>query len=231
MMKEYPTYSNNERKWYKGLPKEWDLVRLKYISDIILSNVDKKVKDDELHIQMCNYTHVYYNNEINDSIEFDDGSCNEREYEKFVLKKNDVIITKDSETQDDNGVPTFVSMDLPDVVCGYHLSIIRSNPNILLGKYLFRLFQTQQIRDQFTVFSKGVTRYGISKQNIDNIFIPLPKIDQQMEIVEFLDSKSKLIERYTNLSNEIEKNLFDFNSSIINQLVLGRIEVEEFSND
>ena len=53
------------------------------------------------------------------------GSCSEDEYNKFKLNKGDVIITKDSESPTDIGVPSLVNDDFENVVCGYHLSIIK----------------------------------------------------------------------------------------------------------
>ena len=43
-------------------------------------------------------TDVYYNDYITVDTVLKKGSCKESEFAKFVLKKSDVIITKDSET-------------------------------------------------------------------------------------------------------------------------------------
>jgi hypothetical protein len=45
------------------------------------------------------------------------------EIARLTLKSGDVILTKDSETPDDIGVPAWVPEDLPGVVCAYHLGI------------------------------------------------------------------------------------------------------------
>jgi type I restriction enzyme S subunit len=69
--------------------------------DIKLSNVDKKTNIVERPIRLCNYTDVYKNTFINSykSKDFMIASCNDNEYEKFVLKKGQVAITKDSERE------------------------------------------------------------------------------------------------------------------------------------
>ena len=112
-------------EWIGEIPKHWTITRLKYVSNIVASYVDKHINPDEIQVDLCNYTDVYYHEKIDSSIDFMRGSCNQDEYERSLLKKGDVIITKDSESADDIGVPTFTQEELTNVVCGYHLSIIR----------------------------------------------------------------------------------------------------------
>ena len=112
-------------EWIGEIPAHWEVKRLKYVTKILPSNVDKHIYPDEVQVRLCNYTDVYYNDYITVDTVLAKGSCKEHEFAKFVLRKGDVVITKDSETPDDIGVPTFVKDDLNDVVCGYHLTLIR----------------------------------------------------------------------------------------------------------
>lgn len=59
------------------------------------------------------------------------------EIERFGLAAGDVIITKDSESWNDIEVPAFVPADVPGLICGYHLAVVRPNPRLLDGRYLF----------------------------------------------------------------------------------------------
>jgi len=52
-------------EWLGEIPEHWEVKRLKGLSQIITSNVDKKSYDDEIQVLLCNYTDVY-NNEIID---------------------------------------------------------------------------------------------------------------------------------------------------------------------
>ena len=40
------------------------------VIDLVLSSVDKKTKDNERAVQLCNYTDVYYNSFIHASLDF-----------------------------------------------------------------------------------------------------------------------------------------------------------------
>ena len=85
------------------------------------------------------------------------------------IKKGDVILTKDSESPDDIGVPSFVSKDFDNVVCGYHLSMITPNPEMVNGSYLFRQIQSEWVKRYFEVNSNGITRFGLGKSIIENL--------------------------------------------------------------
>ena len=53
------------------------------------------------------------------------------EVERFRLQRGDVLITKDSETWDDIAIPTLVVDAADDLICGYHLAILRPKESLL----------------------------------------------------------------------------------------------------
>ena len=89
------------REAYRELPSGWKLEKLKFFANIRNSNVDKTISEDEKPVRLCNYTDVYYNDRITPDLHFMDGSATEAEIERFQLKRDQVIITKDSEEWDD----------------------------------------------------------------------------------------------------------------------------------
>ena len=120
----------SEIEWVHRLPVHWEEKRLRFVADISNSNVDKKAYDDQVSVRLCNYTDVYYNEIIPPELDFMEATASPAEIKKFGLRAGDVIITKDSEDPRDIGIPAFVREDMPVVVCGYHLSIIRTSDPI-----------------------------------------------------------------------------------------------------
>ena len=179
-------------EWIGEIPAHWEVNRLKHVAKMLPSNVDKHIYPDEIQVRLCNYTDVYYNDYITVNTVLAKGSCKESEFAKFALKKGDVIITKDSETPDDIGVPTYVKDDLNDVVCGYHLTMIRSLA--CRGEYIFRFIQSDRTRRYFEVNSNGITRYGLGKASIENLRLPIPPDSEQQQIANFLDHKTGQID-------------------------------------
>src|SRR4051812_31824421 len=99
--------------------------RLKHIATVRISNVDKKSIEGDTPVRLCNYTDVYYRDRITRNSEFMRATATPDQRTTFALRRGDVLLTKDSETADDIGVSSYVADDLPDVLCGYHLALIR----------------------------------------------------------------------------------------------------------
>ena len=189
---------------------------LKDIADIKLSNVDKKTKENERSINLCNYTDVYKNAFINHnkSTSFMIATCNENEYKKFLLKKGQVAITKDSETRDDIGIPTYIEEDFNDVVLGYHLSLITPNENKLNGKFLNYWLNTKQAKRYFSNNAGGSgQRCSLPLDIIKSIPLMLPNISTQIKISNILFNIDKKIELNNQINQKLEsmaKTLYDY---------------------
>ena len=110
------------------------------------------------------------------------------------MKEGDVLITKDSESWDDIAIACYISMDLENVLCGYHLAQIRPKTDKLFGKYLFRSISATRLREQFWVSANGITRYGLSKSSIKDSLFPLPPLPEQQQIADFLDKETTRID-------------------------------------
>lgn len=188
------TIPDTVRKSYGELPDGWRLEKLKFFSVVRNSNVDKTTADDEQPVRLCNYTDVYYNDRITPDLDFMEGSATTAEIERFQLRHCQVIITKDSEDWEDIGIPALVTEDMPDVVCGYHLSVFEPNGDDLDGGYLAWLCRAEPLNDQFKLGANGVTRFGLGQYPMKNAFVTLPPLETQRCIARFLDDKTARID-------------------------------------
>lgn len=223
-MKKYLTFKHSDDVWLGDIPESWEVKRLKYISFTRVSNVDKK-SEDEIPVRLCNYIDVYKNEFINEKIEFMVATATRRQVDSFELKNGDVIITKDSETPDDIGIPAYVELeDTKYIVCGYHLAISTPTNSILLGKYLFRLFQSNFFRSYFEVSSNGITRYGLDTYSIFNAHIPLPSFSEQRIIANFLDRETGKINHLILKKQKLIDLLKEERVAVINQAVTKGID-------
>ena len=229
------------RAAYRELPPNWKIERLKFFADVRNSNVDKVISDDEEHVRLCNYTDVYYHDRITPDLRFTSGSATEAEIARFQLKRGQVIITKDSEAWEDIGVPALVTVDMPKVLCGYHLSVFEPGPK-LDGGFLAWLCRCEPLNDQFKLAANGVTRFGLGQYPMKNAFIAVPPLETQRRIARFLDEKTAridgLIEKMagstfskrapSDFSNSNVKSLFgllmEYRAALITAAVTGQIK-------
>ncbi len=217
-------------EWIGKIPEHWDIVKLKWLSEIELSNVDKKTVKGEEPVLLCNYVDVYYNNIITLDLDFMDATAKKEEINKFSLKEDDVIITKDSEDPNDIAVPTWVSQTMGNVLCGYHLAHIRPKP-ALSGKYLLYCLLSTRFQEQFHSLAYGVTRYGILKGDIENSLFNLPPFYEQVEISEYLTKVDKKIESIVcQIKDQITK-LKEYRESLIYEAVTGKIDLRDYEAD
>ncbi len=200
-MSKYPNYKDSNVEWLGEIPEHWKTKKLKFIAYAKPSNVDKKSKEGERSVLLCNYTDVYYNDFITNEIDFMKATATDEQIKKFTLEVDDVIITKDSEGPEDIAIATCVKEVQDNLVCGYHLTHIK--PTGCNGRYLFRAFNSDGIHDQFKVAANGITRYGIGVYGIDNAWFPIPPLEEQQTIASYLDTATAkidtLIEKQTKL--------------------------------
>ena len=214
-------------EWIGEIPKNWIVKKLKNICDLSISSVDKHIIENERKVFVCNYTDVYYNEFITKELELRVGSCSEVEYSNFLLSKDDVIITKDSESPTDIGVPSLVKDTLENVVCGYHLSIIKPRLESIKGGYLFRQLQTKRIRNYYEVNSNGITRFGLGKQSVLDTPIIVPPIEEQKIIIEYIDTETLKIEELISIEKRRVETLKEYRQSLISEVLTGKIKVSD----
>ena len=195
-LKPYPAMKDSGVKWLGAVPAQWQVRRLRSVAEMRVSNIDKHSRDGEVPVRLCNYFDVYKNDEIQSSMEFMPATATGDEIERFRLHAGDVLITKDSETWNDIGVPALVRDVEPDVVSGYHLALLRPERSRVKGDYLFRAIQSLPVAYQFHVRANGVTRFGLSHEGIKSAWIPVPPATEQTAIADFLGYADERIQRY-----------------------------------
>ena len=191
---------------------QWPKVPLNEITDLTLSSVDKKSKANEKGVQLCNYMDVYSNSFISENLKFMEATATEREIANCSLFAGDVVITKDSEQHDDIGVPALVREDIPGLVCGYHLAILRPRSPAVDGAYLFYGLNDSGAQQQFHSYANGVTRFGLRKADIGLVEIFLPPLPQQRRIADILgalDDKIDLNRRMNETLEQMARTLYE----------------------
>ena len=192
------------------------LVNLKDIADVIISNVDKKIKENEKKVYLCNFTDVYNNYAITKkgNINFMISSASKSQIDKFSIKKGYLAITKDSETRDDIGVGTFFADNFDNLLLGYHCALIKPNASLVNSKFLNAYIQSPFARKYYELNASGSgQRYTLTIDTIANTPIYLPAYDVQLKIGNLLSEIDKQIERNNAVVKRLQvlsHNIFQF---------------------
>ena len=193
------------------------------IATVEISGVDKKIKDGEEDIRLCNFVDVYYNWAItmarHDSFML--ATARPNEISKFQLKKGQVALTKDSETRDDIGISTYIADDFNDVILGYHCALITPNKDILDGRYLNALMHTGYAKKYFACNASGSgQRYALSAEILNSFPVPVIPLQKQKQIGEIFSALDKKIE----LNKQINQNLEAMIADVMDYKFLSNVE-------
>jgi len=197
-LKPYPNLQDSSVRWLEEIPELWGVQRLRNAVSMRVSNVDKHVREGEVPVRLCNYVDVYMNDYIDEQIKFMQATATSEEVKRFRLDEGDVLITKDSETWDDIGVPALVTNQAPDLISGYHLALLRPNTDVVDGAFLLRALQST----------------GLAYQ-----LLPIPSLPEQAVIAHYLDYIDRRIHRYIRAKKKLIALIEEYKQAIINQAV------------
>ncbi len=185
-----------------------DNVKLSEVCEILNSNVDKKTKENEQKVKLCNFIDVYNNWAITKytSKKFMTVTATQNEINKFSLKKGYVAITKDSETKDDIGISTYIADNFDNVLLGYHCTLLKPNQKILNGKFLNAYLSSFYGRKYFSNCASGSgQRYTLTIDVINDLTIPLINIETQQKIARTLSILDQKIENNHKINELLHK--------------------------
>ncbi len=203
------------------IPANWEVVRLGDVTEVAFSSVDKRTVDGEVPVELCNYTDVFYSRRIRPGMRFMAATASPVECDRWALRKNDVLFTKDSETPDEIGIPAYVTADMPTVLCGYHLGLARPRMELADGAYLAELLGSPRTASRFARIANGVTRFGLTLGATNSLSIPLPALREQQTIASVLTGVDSAIEQ----GHEERERLQALKGSASEALLTGRVRM------
>jgi len=203
-----------------GFAPAWAPQRLSSMAEIIVSNVDKKSRPSEHPVRLCNYTDVYASDRIEADRTFMAATASSAQIRRFRLHVGDVLITKDSETPQDIAVPSYVASTSPDLVCGYHLAIIR--PRKADGQFLKYLLEHPASRQYFASRANGATRFGLTVGAIEEAPLTVPELAEQRAVGEVIRTAEVSLHRQTSQLAALR----DEKAALMQQLLTGKRRIK-----
>jgi type I restriction enzyme, S subunit len=167
-------------------------VALSEVADVRFSSVDKHTVADETPVRLCNYTDVFKNRFIANSMDFMTASATDSEIERFGLRHGDIAITKDSETPEEIGIPALVERPSSDLVLGYHLALIRAKADRCDPYFLAAALHSRHVARHYLRTAVGLTRFGLSIKSVANTPVPNLPLSAQQKIGRWYRESARL---------------------------------------
>lgn len=203
------------------IPNHWDIIRLKYA-------VVKKAQygancEPESDINKFDYRYVRIT-DIDDNASLKDEIVylSKEDAEGFILNEGDVLFARSGAT-----VGKSYLYDGIDGKCCFAGYLIRYVPNVnkLNPKFLLYFTFSKSYVEWIKIVSTQSTIQNVSASKYDNLILPLPDINEQNEIINYLDEKCDPINLLiTEKEKRIDK-LEEYKKSLIFEYVTGKKEV------
>lgn len=217
---------NSGVSWLGEIPEHWEVKRLKHI-------VNGKLKYG------ANESGIEYQKDLPRYVRITDFGLNGKlseenklslSWEKgkdFLLKDGDILFARSGATVGKT-YQFRKSMSIENYYCyaGYLIKA-EVNENIILSDYLY-LYTNSGSFNQWkeSIFIKA-TIENIGADKYSQLEIPLPPLQEQEEIVNYLDTQTAKIDKAITLQENKISKLQEFKISLINSVVTGKVKVEE----
>lgn len=100
-----------------------------------------------------------------------------------------------------------------------------SSSTNLIPKYLLFLLESRFLEIQVDHSQKGGGQPFLSLDDLRNLIFPFPSVNEQLQIVEYLDFKTKEIDDLVHLEQKKIDTLKEYRQSLISEVVTGKIKV------
>lgn len=217
-----PILKDSGVEWINQIPLHWELVQLKYLSEKVGSGVTPKGGADvytDDGVKFIRSQNVYFEGlRLDDVVFISEITHHKMENSKVLL--NDVLLNI---TGGSIGRSCVVEVE-EELNVNQHVCIIRPN-ELILSKFLNYLLYSDFGQKQIRLGITGGNREGLNFENIKNFYFPRITINEQKEIINFLDDR---LQEFNNLNNKISSQidkLKEYRQALISEAVTGKLEI------
>ena len=144
--------------------------------------------------------------------------------EKSLLQEGDFVFADTSEDLD--GVGNCIYIDSSnEIYAGYHTLVARCFDEGICTKYFAFLYLTDSWRSQLRKNANGTKVYSVTQKMFKTVSCLVPPIEEQLNIVAYLEQKCDAIDRVISQKLTIIDTLAEYKRSLIYEVVTGKKEV------
>jgi type I restriction enzyme, S subunit len=212
--------------WFDEIPAHWTLRRLKDAITLQTGITLGKEYDGELveypYLRVANVQDGYLNLDDITTI-----FLPKRDVPRYLLRTGDVLMTEGGDL-DKLGRGHVWRGEIEGCLHQNHVFAVRCDENKLLPEYLAFLTSSNHGRNYFEITGKRTTNLASTNSTKVGLFpVPLPPVDEQLGIIEYLNTELKKIGSIkTGVERQIEV-LQDYKKSLIHECVTGKCRITE----
>ena len=211
-------------EWLGEVPKHWDVGALRWYATIqggIAKGKDYEGRETVTlpYLRVANVQIGFV-----DLTEVKEISLLATEIERYSLRSGDVLMNEGGDN-DKLGRGTVWQGQISPCLHQNHVFAIRPNTK-LLPDWLAMFTQSEQARTYFYLNAKQSTNLAsISASNVMSLSLPIPSMNEQTKILEYLETDRQKHEELVNVATSTVELLQERRSALISAAVTGKIDV------
>jgi type I restriction enzyme S subunit len=207
------------------IPKQWDVKKLGKLFEFkngINAGKDAYGKG----VKFVNVMDVFGNTFISHDNIIGSVSISEKQLEKNLLQRGDVLFNRTSEIRDEIGMSALYNDSEKAVFGGF---VIRGRPksNKLLPEFSAYGFQLESVRRQIIAKGQGAVRVNIGQGDLEQVYYPIPPKKEQAEIVAVISSWDEAISKTEKLIKAKKR----YKKGLMQRLLSGKVRFPEFEGE
>lgn len=205
------------------IPDEWVLCKLRNIGDA-QNGISKSSDFFGKGTPFVSYSDVYKNYSLPFSVSGLVEST-PAEQERYSVKEGDIFFTRTSETIEEVGYSCVCEKDIPHATFAGFLIRVRPFSDKLYTPYAKYYFRSSHLRFYLVKEMNLVTRASLGQSLLKSMPVLLPPLEEQKEVVDYLDAKCAEIDGLIAKKEQLVKELESYKKSLIYEVVTGKREV------
>ncbi|MCK9450106.1 MAG: restriction endonuclease subunit S [Bacteroidales bacterium] len=209
-------------EWLGEIPEHWDVKKLSGVCSFVRGN--SSFKKDEL-LSKGNYVALQYGktykvDEVDENFKF---YVNDEFFkDSQVVNYGDVIIISTSETIEDLGHSAFYNRKDLGLLGGEQM-LLKPNSAMVNGKYLY--YSSKNFTKELQKYATGLKVYRFNINDLKTIYISIPPIQEQENIVLHIETECALIDAKNAKTKKLIDLLTEYRTALISEVVTGKIKV------
>jgi type I restriction enzyme S subunit len=212
-MKTYDIYKESYNIWLGNIPEHWTISSLKHFVEIISGYAFKS--EDYSNDQGVPIIRI---GDISNSVDVYNAKKakpkNLEELDRFIIKRGDLLLAMTGATIGKN--------------CMYEtneISYVNQRVGLLRGKnsltqyYLKYFIDTPLFREFISLTCSGSAQENISTSQVGGLQFPLPSIEEQTKIAQYLDTQTAIIDLLIQQKEKLIELLKEKRQAVINEAV------------
>jgi type I restriction enzyme, S subunit len=191
---------------YEEIPIDWEIKTFDELFEFLRTGTNSRDDLEESgDVQYIHYgdIHAKWDSVLDCDIEEIPWIDKSKVRELPFLKEGDLIIADASEDYEGSGASVLLkNIKHRKIVSGLHTIALRNIDESIFLDFRTYLNSIKFVKKQIVAYVTGISVYGLSKNNLKKIRIPLPPPKEQQEIASIL---SKVVELIQNTDQRIEE--------------------------